>query len=74
MDMIPEIQLDENGFPRLSQPARRALAGVGIRRLEQLASFSEAEIKHLHGIGPNAMAQLQLALKARGLAFAGPKK
>jgi predicted RecB family nuclease len=73
MKTPPEIQLDENGFPRLSQPARRALAGAGIQRLEQLAGFSEAEIKRLHGIGPNAIAQLRLALAARGQAFADRK-
>jgi hypothetical protein len=55
----------------LAQPARRALAGAGIQRLEQLTQFSEAEIKRLHGIGPNALAQLRRALSERGLSFAG---
>ncbi len=54
----------------LAQPALRALAGAGIRRLEQLSQFSEAEIKGLHGIGPNALAKLHLALSAKGLSFA----
>jgi len=53
----------------LSAPARRALAGAGIRRLEQLSKFSEAEIKQLHGIGPNALNQLRRALRARGMSF-----
>ncbi len=39
----------------LSQPAQRALAGAGIQSLEGLAKFSQAEIKNLHGIGPNAL-------------------
>jgi len=55
---------------KLSAPARRALSGAGILRLEQLSGFSEAEIKRLHGIGPNALDQLRRALAARGLSFA----
>ena len=58
----------------LSQPARRALAGAGIQRLEQLTTFSEAEVKQLHGIGPNALVQLRRALDARGLSFADQKR
>ncbi len=56
-------------LPKLSAPAHRALAGAGIANLKQLAKFSEAEVKALHGIGPNALKQLQAALQARGLAF-----
>jgi hypothetical protein len=54
----------------LAQPARRALAGAGIQRLEQLTQFSEAEVKQWHGIGPNALSHLRRALLARGLSFA----
>lgn len=54
----------------LAQPARRALAGIGIQRLEQLTNFSEAEIKQLHGIGPNALSQLRRALAENNLSFA----
>ena len=56
-------------LPKLSAPAQRALAGAGISNLKQLSKFSEAEIKALHGIGPNAMRQLKAALQAWGLAF-----
>jgi DNA-directed RNA polymerase alpha subunit len=59
---------------KLSQPAQRALAGAGIKSLKQLTRFSEPEIKKLHGIGPNAMNQLNEALAARGLSFAVEKK
>jgi len=59
---------------KLSQPAQRALARAGIQNLKQLAKFSEAEIKQLHGIGPNAMEQLRVALAAKGLSFAEKKK
>jgi len=57
----------------LARPAQRALAGAGIQTLEQLAKFSEAEIKALHGIGPNALTKLRNALEARGLSFANGK-
>jgi predicted RecB family nuclease len=53
----------------LAQPAQRALANAGIKNLKKLAKFSEAEIKQLHGIGPNALKQLRSALRANGLSF-----
>jgi hypothetical protein len=64
----------ENDLPKLAAPARRALAGAGIQRLEQLTKFSEAEIKQLHGMGPNALAKLGQALHAKGLSFASDKE
>jgi len=60
----------ESDIPKLGAPAHRALAAAGIQRLEQLTRFSEAEIKQLHGIGPNALAKLRQVLAARGLSFA----
>lgn len=61
----------QTGFPiKLAAPARRALAGAGIRRLEDLTRMTEPEVKNLHGIGPNALRQLREALAARGLFFA----
>jgi hypothetical protein len=56
-------------LPKLSRPAQRALASVGIRRLKDLARFSEAQVKNLHGIGPNVLAQLRTALAAAGLSY-----
>ena len=38
----------------LAKPARRALAGAGFVRLEQLTTDSEAEVLRLHGMGPKA--------------------
>lgn len=65
----------EDDLPaKLANPARRALSGAGISRLEQLTSFSETQIKQLHGIGPNALEQLRQALAARGLSFADTQK
>jgi len=61
----------QTDFPiKLAAPARRALAGAGIRRLEDLSCMTEPEVKNLHGIGPNALRQLREALAARGLSFA----
>jgi len=62
-------QKQPSDLPKLSAPAQRALAGAGIQNLKQLTKFSEAEIKQLHGIGPNALKQLRSALKAKGLSF-----
>lgn len=62
--------LGESDLPAgLSQPARRALLGAGIVRLEQLTRLSEAEVKRLHGVGPNTLALLSRALEAVGLSF-----
>lgn len=65
----------ESDLPaKLAKPAQRALAAAGIQRLEQLTKLSEADVKQLHGIGPNALDQLRRALSAKGLSFAGGKK
>lgn len=74
--MMKPTQSDqgESNLPKgLSAPARRALIGAGYSRLEQLTTVTEADIKKLHGIGPNAIKQLRLALEANGLAFTDRK-
>ncbi len=53
----------------LAAPARRALENKGIRSLQQLAMFSEADILVLHGMGPGSLPKLRAALQAEGLAF-----
>jgi predicted flap endonuclease-1-like 5' DNA nuclease len=58
----------------LGQPAQWALAQAGISRPEQLTTFSEADIKKLHGIGPKALGKLRQALTAKRLSFAEVKK
>ncbi len=65
----------ESNFPqKLSQPARRALAAAGFMRLEDLTKISEAELKKLHGIGPNALVQLRQAFEVNELSFAGEQR
>jgi Domain of unknown function (DUF4287) len=54
---------------KLGAPAERALAGAGINNLKQLTKFSEAEVKQLHGVGPNALGKLRQALAENGLSF-----
>jgi hypothetical protein len=54
-------------LPKLSAPARRALAGAGYTRLEHLTKAKESEILKLHGMGP--MRVLRDALNERGLSF-----
>ena len=65
----------KSDFPKgLARPAQRALAGAGYSRLAQLSKVSEAELIHLHGIGPKALDQLRRALAANGLSFTHEKK
>ena len=63
----------ETDLPRIGAPALRALASVGVTRLEQLTTFTEKDIKNLHGMGPSGVKQLREALEQRGLSFATKK-
>ncbi|MER7209540.1 hypothetical protein [Streptosporangium sp. NPDC000239] len=47
-------------------PATRALAGVGITTLAQVAELTEAELMAMHGVGPKAVRVLGEALRAAG--------
>lgn len=53
----------------ISTPARRALESKGISTLKKLTEFTEGEISALHGMGPNAISKLKLALKKEDLSF-----
>ena len=59
----------KSDLPKLAAPAQRALAAAGISTLAQLASFGEAEIEQMHGVGPNALVELKRALSNKGLTF-----
>lgn len=57
-------------FPAgLAQPALRALAGAGCKRLEDLQRISAAELAAMHGMGPKALRLLHAAMRRRGLKF-----
>lgn len=53
----------------LAAPARRALMNNGINTLEKLSSFSDRDIRRLHGIGPASIPVLKKALSEQGLCF-----
>lgn len=57
-------------FPKIGQPALRALAGAGYTRLEQLTRVREADLLRLHGVGPKAIRLLKAALASRGQSLA----
>ncbi len=61
-------------LPKLSAPAQRALASIGVHRLDQLTQFSESEIKQLHGLGPTTIVALRRSLKAKRKSFAKEKR
>ncbi|POM24827.1 hypothetical protein BTM25_34650 [Actinomadura rubteroloni] len=56
-------------LPKISAPARRALAAAGHDDLESLTTATEREIAGLHGMGPKALGTLREALAEHGLAF-----
>lgn len=58
-----------NVFSSLSAPAQRALANKGIKNLKELATYSQAEILKLHGMGPGSIPKLKAALENEGLTF-----
>ena len=60
---------EDPALPKIGKPATRALAAIGITRLEQVARLSRAELLEMHGVGPKASGILEDALQARGLAF-----
>jgi predicted RecB family nuclease len=60
----------ERGFlAGLAAPARHALEGANLTTLSKLAKKTEAQVRELHGMGPNALAKLQAALASEGLGF-----
>jgi DNA-directed RNA polymerase alpha subunit len=57
-------------FPKLSQPALRALEAAGYTYLGQLANARTADLLALHGFGPKSIPTLREALAAHNLTFA----
>jgi hypothetical protein len=54
---------------KIGAPATRALASIGVTRLDQLADHSERELLALHGFGRRALEILRTELADRGMAF-----
>lgn len=73
MTRMPRDPQESNLPSNLGQTAQRALSGAGYSRLEHLTKVCEKNIRQLHGLGPNALAQLRRALAKKGLSFAENK-
>lgn len=56
-------------LPKISAPATRALAGIGVTTVEQLAGHTEKDLLALHGFGPKAIRILRPVMEERGIAF-----
>jgi hypothetical protein len=56
-------------LPKIPAPAARALASVGVTRLDDLTNHHAVDLAALHGMGPKAMRQLEAALAERGMSF-----
>ncbi len=56
-------------FAALSKPAQRALIANGIFSENDLAKWTLANVKKMHGIGPSAVPILNHALAEAGLKF-----
>lgn len=59
----------EGLFNLLGAPARRALEGIGISTVPQLAKYTEKEIASLHGLGPSTIKILKQELLQHKLSF-----
>ena len=55
--------------PGVGGPALRALSAAGIRSVDDLARWTEADLARLHGMGPKALGALRGALEASGRSF-----
>lgn len=60
-EAAPQAPAANEELPRISQPATRALAGIGVTTMSQLAEHSETDLLELHGFGPKAIRQLREA-------------
>lgn len=56
-------------FPKLGAPAYRALAGIGVKSLDDVTRYSEEELLALHGFGPKALRILRASLAREGKMF-----
>jgi hypothetical protein len=69
--LVPLIHPSAHGpdMPKLSAPARSALARAGYSTLAQLTQTRESDLAKLHGMGPKAIDRLRESLRQRGLSF-----
>jgi hypothetical protein len=70
-NIFPEEKpLEHSDLPKISAPAQRALASVGVTKLKDITKFTKKQLIELHGMGPNAMSKICVALQEKGLDFA----
>lgn len=60
----------QSPLPKIGAPATRALTGVGILTLRDVAAWTEHDLLALHGVGPRAVEILREHLAEAGLSFA----
>lgn len=58
--------MTDSDLPPIGAPAMRALASVGVTRIDQLAEQSRTSLLALHGVGSRALRIIDEALAARG--------
>lgn len=56
-------------FPKIAQPAIRALHSIDITYLEQLSTVTKEELLALHGMGKRGIEILELEMKEHGIQF-----
>lgn len=62
-------RMANDDVPFIGAPATRALATIGVTRLDQLADRSRAELLALHGFGPRALRIIEEELGRRGMSL-----
>ena len=68
----PDPREEGTPLPRsIGAPATRALREVGVTTLEQVTSYSAAQLAAMHGVGPIAISRLRDALAEQGARLAG---
>ena len=58
----------------LAAPARRALINAKLIKLNDLKKITRSELLKLHGMGPNALAVISKAMRAKKISFASEQK
>ena len=63
----------DSDLPRIGAPATRALAAIGVHKLDQLPAHTAQQLLAQHGFGPRALRILDEALQERGLSLRTPE-
>jgi predicted flap endonuclease-1-like 5' DNA nuclease len=70
-----KINQPDSAFPKgVARPAQRAIASLGVTRLDQVTRFTEDQLMALHGMGPKAMRIIKAALRAQRKSLAKDKQ